>query len=1095
MSENTTPGIIVKTDFVTASSSIFSGYIDYIDRDNAVRNDHISDFSLYNDYMDNPEKTSDLFTANSDHLSYTEKQNYKHLYESAQENGSPMWQTVISFDNHWLEEQGLYKSQDGYLDKTRIMNYTRHAVKDMLDSEKLNTAVWTAAIHYNTDNLHVHIATVEPIPTREKMHIKTIRFNPRWVEQNDILQGESVSLNKKVPAHKTKNYAYRNIQERITARLDNDGYITKNIGDYITVNADGSIDLSYNGENKDVPEPAELIDDHWEYRGKFKQKSIDKCKSRMANQIVNSADLNKKINETIRDNIAAAMKGDILFENKEIVDRYVELYKRMGEYSKRYWGYGWNKIPNLRQDLDKITELFIQKYKADEYIKLNKYLDERVEVARREFGNESKAAEYKATELNELFKRCGNAIIEQMKTMSNAELHELEAKTYIAAEIEEAAATNDKLDFDGRIDYGKSNYENKSKYWTDNFKLAKNLLFKCLAADDLEIKEEGIKAAIGAFQHEVDNENWVAAYEMARCYRLGTFGEIDTDKAESYYKQAFEGFSKDLQSDRYHQLLIEIHDYNIKHPDSTYQQREKDMFRLHKELEREDWLQNYLYYRVGRMYLSGEGTEKDVAQGINHLEQSDSTFAYYSLGSLYYQGKEIEADYEKAYELFSLAGFPEENAKGMPFAKYNMAEMLDKGLVADDKLDKDFLYRSAMSDFMISEQSSPNDLTEYKIASMLLSGKGYEPDEELAKEYLLKSADFGNTYAQIKLASLYKDEDSFKAVNLLQIAASSGNHIAQYQLGKLYTDREGEHFDVNKGLDMLERAAEQENEFAQYALGDIYLKGEVVEQDISKALEYLKASAVQNNQFAQYKLGVYYVNEENNLSEGVEYLTRSAEQGNEYAQYQLGKLYHNEEYGFRDIYQSLIYFTKAAEQGNQYAQYQLGVIYYKDEDIEQSPELATHYFERSAEQGNEYAQYTLGVIYLNGEIVSADVNRAVMYLERAAEQDNQFAQYQLGKIYYFGAEGIEADREKALKYLNRSAEQGNEYAKALLEWKPGIYNSYFHGQQSFSDSFIGLSSDMRRLFERLSNEHDHMLNQTVHRKLEKEKQKDNQIEQ
>lgn len=36
----------------------------------------------------------------------------------------------------------------------------------MLVNEGLENAVWSGAIHYNTDNLHVHVAVVEPVPQR-----------------------------------------------------------------------------------------------------------------------------------------------------------------------------------------------------------------------------------------------------------------------------------------------------------------------------------------------------------------------------------------------------------------------------------------------------------------------------------------------------------------------------------------------------------------------------------------------------------------------------------------------------------------------------------------------------------------------------------------------------------------------------------------------------------------------------------------------------------------------------------------------------------------------------------------------------------------
>lgn len=80
--------------------------------------------------------------------------------------------------------------------------------------------------------------------------------------------------------------------------------------------------------------------------------------------------------------------------------------------------------------------------------------------------------------------------------------------------------------------------------------------------------------------------------------------------------------------------------------------------------------------------------------------------------------------------------------------------------------------------------------------------------------------------------------------------------------------------------------------------------------------------------------------------------------------------------------------------------------------------------------------------------------------------------------------------EKAIDYLNLSAKQGNEYAVALLNWKPSIYTGFYHGHPSFSETMVSISSDMRQLFERLSNEHDHMLNQMIYQKIERERVKE-----
>lgn len=1019
MNNNITAGCVVVSEFVTPDSSVFSGYIDYIDRDQAVRNEHIADFSIYTDYMDNPEKTTDLFTAYSDHLSTQEKQNYKKLYQKAQDNGSPMWQTVISFDNRWLEEHGLYDSDSGYLSVKTLKSYTRSAIEKMLKPEGLENAVWTAAFHYNTDNLHIHIATVEPTPTRKKVPVKTIRFPADWVAEHEIIRNETITPDKKVAAHKEKNYGYRNIHNRITDILSEQGYNTRLLGDYITIHSNGSIDLSYRGDSNLIPEMAALIDNHIEYKGTFKQSSIDKCRSKMVNQIIDHALENTRLNEVMRDNIAASMKGNTLFEDRDIIRQFLYVYKNLPE-QRNNWKYKVNKIAHLRPEIDKITDMYLSKYKADEHKQFKKLAANQAQLYQEAYGGNAGKKRIQ-NKTKELYERCGNAILEQMKTMNLRDIRELESSSYIAAEVEEAAITGESIDFDGKISYKAES----SKYWTYAFKEAKVNLTDALKLEDGDEKTALLAHVLSVFISEAEGGNSVAAYELGRCYKMGTFGDIDLKLSEEYYKLAFIGFTEEIDEESYLKNLIAMDDLKIFRQFYSPKELEKEIKRLNIKAERDEWMQDYLHYKVGRMLIAGEGTEKNIQEGISHLEKSTSPYACFTLGNLYYYGDDISQDYEKAYEYFSLAGFPEPGQRAMPFAVYNMAQMLEKDLIKEDRFDKEYLYGKAFAEFKASEAEEPNDLIEYKIATMLLEGKGCAVDEEAAEEYLLQSAIYGNTYAQTKLANLYiKSENpalAGKAVFLLQLASDSGNELAQYQLGRIYTDKTTEYYDLQKGIDLLEK---------------------------------------------------------------------SSEQGNAFAQYRLGKIYSDEEYGVKDIYQALINFTASAEQGNEFAQYQLGMIYYRGDDTEQNAGLAIHYLNQSAEQGNQFAQYTLGVIYLKGEICTPDINKAIDFFERSAERNNQFAQYQLGKIYYFGADGVEPDMEKAIDYLNLSAEQGNEYAVALLNWKPSIYTGFYHGHPSFSETMVSISSDMRQLFERLSNEHDHMLNQMIYQKIERERVKE-----
>ena len=173
--------------------------------------------------MGNPNKTSGLFTSEKDNLSEDEKMQLKEIFEQAQSNESVMWQTVISFDNRWLKQNGIISENDDAIDEAKLKEVARGGVNRMLEAEKLDNAVWSGAIHFNTDNIHIHIATVEPVPMREK---------------KEYTQYE---------------YAYQNGKRIRKPILDENGKpLTK-----------------------------------MEYKGRFKPKSIEKCKSYVVNELVN----------------------------------------------------------------------------------------------------------------------------------------------------------------------------------------------------------------------------------------------------------------------------------------------------------------------------------------------------------------------------------------------------------------------------------------------------------------------------------------------------------------------------------------------------------------------------------------------------------------------------------------------------------------------------------------------------------------------------------------------------------------------------------------------------------------------------------------
>src|SRR5699024_5356923 len=170
------PAVVLRSKFITPGSSVFNNYINYMNRDDAKRNveinhesDHENDldeFYQFMDYMDDDLKQDELFTSKQDYLNDIEKKRMNKQFQVAKQNESPMWQDVISCDNEWLEKKGVYNSENHTVDEPKMRSIVRETMQTMLAAEKMEqSAIWTASLHYNTDNIHVHIATVEPHPT------------------------------------------------------------------------------------------------------------------------------------------------------------------------------------------------------------------------------------------------------------------------------------------------------------------------------------------------------------------------------------------------------------------------------------------------------------------------------------------------------------------------------------------------------------------------------------------------------------------------------------------------------------------------------------------------------------------------------------------------------------------------------------------------------------------------------------------------------------------------------------------------------------------------------------------------------------------
>lgn len=481
-------GVVVVTEFCRPNDNRFQGYIDYINRSKAVRNKNTAKYNLYQDYMGNPNKTSGLFTSEKDNLSEDEKMQLKEIFEQAQSNESVMWQTVISFDNRWLKQNGIISENDDAIDEAKLKEVARGGVNRMLEAEKLDNAVWSGAIHFNTDNIHIHIATVEPVPMREK---------------KEYTQYE---------------YAYQNGKRIRKPILDENGKpLTK-----------------------------------MEYKGRLKPKSIEKCKSYVVNELVNDKENNIKINQIIRDSIVKQKSEHPLVQDEELVKLFEDLYQKMPDCNRNLWNYNNPIMARLRADIDNISTNYLEKYHSDEFKELKERINTQEEVYKQAYGDSKKDyGKNKMKDLytrlgnailkeikkydNEL-KNAEEKLGDNFVPLDTEDEKEQINKVY-STEIYEAENEMNDVDVDDFIE-PEADVEDSYYEWSKKYKKARRLIHQ---------KNPDYETATMLLLEEHNDGNILATYELGDIYKKGIGTKINVKTAEHYYQRAFRGFEVQLK--------------------------------------------------------------------------------------------------------------------------------------------------------------------------------------------------------------------------------------------------------------------------------------------------------------------------------------------------------------------------------------------------------------------------------------------------------------------------------------------------------------------------------------------------------------------
>ncbi|WGZ92870.1 MAG: SEL1-like repeat protein [Candidatus Thiothrix putei] len=442
-------------------------------------------------------------------------------------------------------------------------------------------------------------------------------------------------------------------------------------------------------------------------------------------------------------------------------------------------------------------------------------------------------------------------------------------------------------------------------------------------------------------------------------------------------------------------------------------------------------------YKLGLMYLLGEGVERDYTQALQWFDMAATqglTKALYGLLQLplqWFRSAAIQGNMLAQYYL-GMVYCPSENVQ----QDYPLVALHLKGWYgSDEAVEQD--YAQALK-WYSKAAAQGEGRAHLALGWMYFQGKGVTKDHAQALQYYANAAAHG-CIVQCELNLLGTIQQ-----------AEAGDVTVQYSLGLLYYQGKFTERNHDQALHWFQKAAEQGHADAQFKVGEMHYQGNGVTQNTTKALQWIEKAAAQGSADAQFRLGMMYrKGEEVPLDhvQALHWLLKAATQGHDKAQYELWWLYRRGKSVEKNSTQALYWLKQAAIQGHSQAQETLGSMYRRGCDVEQDYVQALYWFYQEAntwasnpvrvaennlglsvedyvergliDQENSFVQYYLGL--LNSE--NGDDDSAAQWYAKAAAQGYAQAQSALGWSYYLG-DGVDQDDQQALLWYERAAAQG-----------------------------------------------------------------------
>lgn len=184
---------------------------DYIDKDD-VDFTKVIDYSTES-YKQKTEKyikenNNYTFSNFSNNIDKDAVEIIKKRFAQAQENGSFLYKTYISFEDGYLEKNNIINN--GIVNENLLKTTVRNSMIKLLNNENLKDYTFLGNIHYDTDNIHLHVYIVENgTPTRK------INYDAKTEKEKYKNAKFKVTSFKKAKSeiHNSLNKDYENLKE------------------------------------------------------------------------------------------------------------------------------------------------------------------------------------------------------------------------------------------------------------------------------------------------------------------------------------------------------------------------------------------------------------------------------------------------------------------------------------------------------------------------------------------------------------------------------------------------------------------------------------------------------------------------------------------------------------------------------------------------------------------------------------------------------------------------------------------------------------------------------------------------------------------